>query len=161
MNTYDDVPYPSHAFAATAPDRLAVLGAIFGLETPDPRTARVLELGSSAGGNLLPFAAEYPGGRALGLDLSPRQVAFGRRTVEALGLENLALEVADLATWRPEPGAWDYVICHGVYSWVPEGVQAAILRICREALSPHGVRGGDSNGHAWSRAGHDGCRRGG
>lgn len=139
LNPYDDVPYPSHAFPATAPERLAMVGALFGLRTPDPATARVLELGSSSGGQLLPHALLYPGSTALGLDLSPVQITLGQHTAAALGAHNLRLEVADLATWRPEPGAWDYVICHGVYSWVPPEVQRSILQICRAALSPHGV----------------------
>lgn len=139
MNPYDDVPYPSHAFAATAPHRLATLGALFGMDTPDPATARVLELGSSSGGNLVAHAAAWPGSRCLGLDLSPRQVALGQGTAGELGLANLTLEVADLLAWRPDPGAWDYVICHGVYSWVPGDVQEAILQTCRAALAPGGV----------------------
>ena len=139
MNPYDAVPYPSHAFPATAPDRLATVGALFGLHTPPPDRARVLELGSSSGGNLLPHAAAFPASEVLGLDLSELQVQLGQRTIAELGLSNARLEVADLATWEPEPGAWDYVICHGVYSWVPPEVQRAILRTCARALSPHGV----------------------
>ncbi len=139
VNPYDDVPYPSHAFAATAPHRLAALGALFGMDTPDPASARVLELGSSSGGNLVAHAAAWPDSRCLGLDLSPRQVALGQGVARELGLANLTLEVADLLAWRPEPGAWDYVICHGVYSWVPAEVQAAILQTCRAALAPGGV----------------------
>lgn len=139
MNPYDDVPYPSHAFAATAPDRLATVGAIFGLQTVDPRRARVLELGSSSGGNVLGHAIANPDSAVLGLDLSERQIRLGQQTITDLGVTNARLEVADLMTWQPEEGAWDYVICHGVYSWVPEPVQRAILAICRRALSPHGV----------------------
>jgi SAM-dependent methyltransferase len=36
-------------------------------------------------------------------------------------------------------GTFDYVVCHGVYSWVPPAVQQKILAICAERLSPHGV----------------------
>jgi hypothetical protein len=44
----------------THPDRLAVIGRLFGLACPEPSRARVLELGCAAGGNLLPIAWHLP-----------------------------------------------------------------------------------------------------
>ena len=38
---------------------------------------------------------------------------------------------------RAEP--FDYIIAHGVYSWVPDPVRDRILAICSESLSPNGV----------------------
>lgn len=136
---YDAVPYPSHAFSRTKPDRLATVGAVFGVHTAAPATARVLELGCASGGNLLPHAAACPGGSYLGVDASPRQVALGQAQIARHGLTNARIEVADLTTWSPEPGAWDYVICHGVYAWVGPAVRDGILRVAREALAPGGV----------------------
>ena len=34
---------------------------------------------------------------------------------------------------------FDYIICHGVYSWVPPEVQRQIMSSCRRRLSPQGV----------------------
>jgi SAM-dependent methyltransferase len=36
-------------------------------------------------------------------------------------------------------GTFDYILCHGVYSWVPAEVQNKILEICRDHLSPQGI----------------------
>src|SRR4029434_7471331 len=36
-------------------------------------------------------------------------------------------------------GFFDYILCHGVYSWVPPEVQDKILRICSKHLAPQGV----------------------
>jgi methyltransferase-like protein len=36
-------------------------------------------------------------------------------------------------------GKFDYIIAHGLYSWVPEVVRERILAICRERLAPQGV----------------------
>jgi len=36
-------------------------------------------------------------------------------------------------------GEFDFIICHGVYSWVPDEVQEAILGACGRSLSPTGV----------------------
>ena len=38
-----------------------------------------------------------------------------------------------------ELGRFDYILVHGVYSWVPDDVQTKILSVCREHLNPSGV----------------------
>lgn len=137
---YDAVPYESHAFAQSAPGHLAAVAYIFGLDAPAVSTARVLEIGSSAGGNLIPFAAFNPQAHVVGIDLSQVQVDQGRARVEALGLENLELLQGDIAAMDLSMlGKFDYVICHGVYSWVPDSVQDAILAAIQEILVPEGV----------------------
>ena len=137
---HDASPYESHAFPQSAPGHLAAVAYLFGLDVPDVSTARVLEIGCSAGGNLIPFAAWHPDGRSVGLDLSPVRVNEGRKRVEALGLTNVELLQADIAQYDLAAlGQFDFVICHGVYSWVPENVQQAILAAFRTLLAPDGV----------------------
>ena len=51
------MPYASHPFPQTHPDRLAVLGWLFALEPPTLENCRELELGCAAGGNLIPMAS--------------------------------------------------------------------------------------------------------
>ena len=82
-NSYDEVPYHSFPFAESHPARLATVARLFTLAPPDPRTARVLELGCSSGGNLLPMAELYPEARFLGIDLSERQIAGGQQALAA------------------------------------------------------------------------------
>lgn len=139
QKNYDDVPYYSFPYVQTAPEHLAAVAHVFGLDAPDTRTARVLELGCAAGGNLIPFAVRNPDARAVGLDLSSIQIDDGRRRIERLQLNNIELLQQDLTTLTKDFGEFDYIVCHGVYSWVPEPVQQAILRICRENLSPQGI----------------------
>jgi methyltransferase-like protein/2-polyprenyl-3-methyl-5-hydroxy-6-metoxy-1,4-benzoquinol methylase len=137
---YDAVPYESHAFPQTAPGRLAAVAHLFGLTTPDVPTARVLEIGCSAGGNLIPFAAWHPEATVVGVDLSQVQIDQGRRRVQELGLSNLELRQGDIATMDlAELGPFDYIVCHGVYSWVPTAVQDAILAAVQTALAPEGI----------------------
>ncbi|OFJ52929.1 methyltransferase regulatory domain-containing protein [Mycolicibacterium grossiae] len=137
---YDTTPYTSDAFPQSAPGRLAAIAHVFGLDTPDLATARVLEIGCASAGNLIPFAAMYPRARVVGVDLSEVQIAHGRARAAALGVENLELIAADLAQLDPESlGRFDVIVAHGVYSWVPEHVRDALLNIFRSALSPDGV----------------------
>ena len=134
------MPYESHAFPQTAPGHLAAIAYLFGLDAVDVSTARVLEIGCAAGGNLIPFAALHPQAQAVGIDLSSVQVAQGRRHVQALDLKNLELLNGDIAATDLTPlGQFDFIICHGVYSWVPENVQEAILSAVDTMLAPDGV----------------------
>src|SRR5262249_253988 len=36
-------------------------------------------------------------------------------------------------------GRFDFILAHGVYSWVSSGVQDDLLRLCSEALTPNGL----------------------
>ncbi len=137
--SYDAVPYESQALIETHPDRIASVATLFGLSPPTVATARVLELGCARGGNLIPMALELPEARFLGIDLSPRQIADGQSSIETLGLRNIELRAMSLTELGDDLGPFDYILCHGVYSWVPEPVRQAILEICARRLVPNGV----------------------
>jgi methyltransferase-like protein len=137
---YDATPYTSNSFPQSAPGKLAAIGYLFGLQTPDISTARVLEIGCAAGGNLIPFAAAHPQAQVVGIDLSGVQIEHGRTRVAALGLDNLRFLTGDIASMDLGPlGQFDYVIAHGVYSWVPKDVQDALLSAFRTLLAADGV----------------------
>lgn len=138
-STYDELPYSDRAFVQAHPDRLAVVGALHGLTPAPVDRCRVLELGCGAGGHLLPMAAVLPESRFVGIDLSARQIAQGLAIVERLGLANVELRRQDLMDFDAGEGSFDYVLCHGVYSWVPPPVQDRILAICRRGLAPRGL----------------------
>lgn len=137
--SYDEVPYTSRPFPQSQPQRLAALGRLFGLTPPDVATARVLELGCAAGGNLIPLATAFPDAHFIGVDLSGFQVAEGQARIARLGLKNIRLVNMSIADITAGFGAFDYVICHGVYSWVPAAVRDAILRISHDNLTDHGI----------------------
>src|SRR4029453_2714851 len=137
--SYDDVPYESYPLWVTHPDHLAVVATLAGMDPAPVERCRVLELGCARGGNLIPMAVALPDGRFVGIDLSPAQVAAGRATVEALGLTNVTLAARSISDLDPALGTFDYVVCHGVYSWVPPAVQDEILAACTRHLARHGV----------------------
>jgi methyltransferase-like protein/SAM-dependent methyltransferase len=99
----------------------------------------VLELGCADGGNLITMAELLPGSTLLGVDLSARQIAQGEQTLRALGLENVILRKASILDLPNDLGPFDYILCHGVYSWVPANVREQILRFCRQNLAEQGV----------------------
>ena len=137
--TYDDVPYASYAYFQSHPNRLCVVATLFGM-TPAPlASCRVLELGCASGGNLLPMAEAFPDATFVGLDYSSRQIADGIKIVEKLGMRNIELRCQSITEVDASLGKFDYIICHGVYSWVPEAVRQKIFEICALHLNPQGV----------------------
>lgn len=136
---YDEIPYPNLTFLRTQPIRTAALASLYGIEAPDPRSAKILELGCAAGANLIPMAVELPDATLVGVDLSVRQIKEGRKTIAAVGLHNISLKHEDVANIDQSWGKFDYIIAHGLFSWVPEPVQDHILRICHDNLSPNGI----------------------
>jgi len=140
VTSYDQTPYSNLPFAQTRPAVLASVARLHGLRSPDPRTARVLELACGAGANLLGIAAAEPGVRALGVDLAATAVARARDDARAAGLANVAFEVADVRDLVDgRLGIFDYVIVHGLYAWVGDDVRDATLTACRAHLAEDGL----------------------
>lgn len=139
QTTYDAIPYPSNPFRQTRPERLAAVAKLFGLDAPPPENCRVLELGCSMGGNLIVMAQDHPRSQFVGIDASSREIAEGWKTVDLLGLKNLRLAHLDILDVGHDFGEFDYIISHGVFSWVPTRVQNKMLEICQRHLAPKGV----------------------
>jgi SAM-dependent methyltransferase len=140
-DAYDKQPYTEHAYAETHPMRVAAVARLSGWGAPPPTNARVLELGCGRGGNLLPMAAGLPPASFVGVDRSGRQIADARRVAVEAGLPNVtfvegSFEALDAAL--PD-GSFDYVVCHGVLSWVPAAARRLLLDRIARALSPGGV----------------------
>lgn len=139
INPYDAVAYPGHSFAQTHPSRLATIAHFHGMQPAMPAAMRVLELGCGRGGNLIPMAAQYPQSRFLGIDLSGTSIRQANASAAELALANISFEQRDILTVTADIGSFDYIIVHGVYSWVPDPVRERILALFGELLAPQGV----------------------
>ncbi len=142
--TYQRTPYPSRPVPLSHPDHLYVVGRLHGLTPARVAGARVLELGCASGGKLLPMAASLPEGEFVGIDLSERQIEMAQAGATAGGLDNVQFLAGDalslLAGGNVGLGqSFDYIVLHGLYSWVPLDVQAALLPLCHRLLSEHGI----------------------
>jgi len=139
VTAYDEIIYPSQPHADTHPDRLATIATLFGM-TPAPiEHCRVLEIGCGDAGNLIPMAYGLPDSEFVGFDLAARPIEMGNRTAARLGLANLSLEQLDLADFPADAGRFDYIVAHGLYSWVPVPVRDRLLGLIASHLAPHGV----------------------
>lgn len=137
--SYDETPYVSAPLIRQHPGRMAAHARWRGLAAPSPASARVLEIGCASGGHIIPLAAATPAARFLGVDLSATQIAAGQARIDRLGLTNIALSARSFGDIGPEDGEFDFIVCHGVYSWIPEALREDLLRVCRERLAADGV----------------------
>jgi SAM-dependent methyltransferase len=138
-NMYDEVLYNSRPSSLTHPDHLAALTTLFGLSPAPVENCRVLELGCGNGANLIPMALTLPGSRFSGVDMAGVPIAAAQALAAELKLENIAFHQLDLMDLNPGFGEFDYIIAHGVYSWVPPAVRDKLMAICRANLAPRGV----------------------
>lgn len=138
-STYDELPYESQTVAPCHIDRIAAMAALFGLDAPRVERSRVLELGCAQGDHLVAMAQTLPDAEFVGVEISKQQVAQGQTILDSLGYRNVALKAMSLTEVDESFGRFDYILCHGVYSWVPQEVQAKILEICTRNLAPNGV----------------------
>jgi SAM-dependent methyltransferase len=138
-SSYEEIPYEGYALFLTYPDHLAALARLFEVSAPEVENCRVLELGCARGDNLIPMACSLPSARFIGVDLSPRQIAEGQATIDALGLKNIELRAQNIMDLGPALGAFDFILAHGVYSWVPDSVREKMMCFCGESLTPNGL----------------------
>lgn len=137
--TYDDVPYDSRPISVANVNRIAAIAHLFGMTPTSPAKCRVLELGCASGGNLLPMALAFPESQFVGFDLSKVQIEEGIKIATAVGTPNIELRVQNIFDIDESIGEFDYIITHGVYSWVPQVVRDKILQVCARHLTPNGV----------------------
>jgi len=136
---YDRVPYVTQSYPNAHPRNLAAIATLYGLNPTAVDHCRVLVLGCAHGGNLFPVATLYPDSQFIGIDNSERQIETAQSTADTLGLSNTELHCMDILDIDERMGQFDYVIAHGIYSWVPSHVRDKVFQICKTRLTPNGI----------------------
>ena len=136
---YDLLRYRTQPHAAAHPDRLAAIAAMHGVRSPGGGAPQVLEIGCGDGGHLLPMADAMADGRFVGIDLSARAIAAANAQAAAAGIRNARFVVADVNEIPSDLGQFDFVIAHGVYSWLPDAARDALLAVLARHLAPEGI----------------------
>ena len=138
-NSYNELVYPSKSFGVTSINSLEAKAKLWGLNPVPAKEARVLELGCSMGGNIIGQAVYHQGATFVGVDLSGSQIEIGNEIINAMELKNVKLVEQDILKIDKDFGTFDYIIVHGIWSWVPDVVKDKILEICNVNLSERGV----------------------
>lgn len=138
-NTHEAISERDSAVVHVSPVHLRAVAHLCGHQAPPLDKARVLELGCGRGRNLQAFALAYPEAQVVGIDLWPDELAAGENEALALGIKNLQflpmlyLDVDDTL------GVFDYIIVRDEYSWAPDAMREALLRIAAQNLAPGGL----------------------
>jgi SAM-dependent methyltransferase len=138
MNAYDNIPYQSFAISITAPAYLEMQARLRGGVPASFKTADVLEIGCGDGGNLLPLAYYHPDSHFLGIDFSATHIEQALKAKKQLGLNNIEFLLMDISQYQSQK-KFDYIIAHGVFSWVSAAVRGSILQLVKTNLSAKGV----------------------
>ena len=136
---YADLGYLSQPFPYASAPFLESYARLLGLSPTPASTARILEIGSSYGGNLISQALFYPKATFTGIEIAPTQVSVGKTYIDQLGITNLDLFEGDVNESHQHLGIYDYIIAHGFYSWVDEETKDNFLRLCKEHLAENGI----------------------
>ena len=136
---YADLGYLSQPFPYASAPYLESYARLLGLSPAPTSTARILEIGSSYGGNLISQALFYPQATFTGIEIAPTQVSVGKTYIDQLGITNLDLLEGDVNESHQHLGTYDYIIAHGFYSWVDEDTKNNFLRLCKEHLAENGI----------------------
>ena len=132
-----DVPYVRSFQPDLVPSLLRAVAALNGFAPPPAEGFAYCELGCGFGDTLIAIAAANPGSSFVGIDLVPAHIAEARRTAAAGGVENVVFLEEDLAT--SDVGPFDYIVAHGVMSWVGPGVRQAIVDFARRRSRGDGL----------------------
>ena len=136
---YKELGYKSYPFPFTTPAYLEAYGALVGLNTPPAKTARVLELGATYGGNIISQAVHNPEAIFVGIELSQDQVEKGNKIISDAKLDNVSLVQVDILNFDETLGTFDYIIAHGFYSWISDEMKDKLLDIISNHLADNGI----------------------
>jgi SAM-dependent methyltransferase len=136
-----DVEYTGNFYPYQAPAWLAYIAAINGYAAPPlDHRFRWCELGCGKGITSLLLAATHPQGEFHACDFNPAHIEYAERLRGAAAVGNVEFHLRSfgemLDTRLP---AFDFIVLHGVYSWVPEPVRAQIREFARSRLRSGGL----------------------
>ncbi len=139
-----DIPYTSGFYRELTPQLLAFACMLKGGSPPPTEGGfNFCELGCGQGFGTALMAAAYPSARFWGFDFNPGQIAHARNLASEAELSNVEFgeeSFGDLAAGsRGDLPLFDYIVLHGIYSWVSEANRQAIVRFIGQRLRPGGV----------------------
>jgi SAM-dependent methyltransferase len=136
---YDRVQYPTAPLATGRVEHLSAIAVANGIPAASPDRCRFLEIGCGTGWHLIALAFAHPESEFVGIDLAASAIAAGQRIIAANGLSNVRLLHYDLTEIGDSFGEFDYILAHGLYTWIPEPVARRLLEVIAERLAPNGT----------------------
>lgn len=136
-----DVQYTGNYYQFLTPAWLSYIAAINGYATPGLEGRfTYCELGCGKGITSLLLAAMHPNGDFHACDFNPDHIEYAQKLQSEAAVGNLGFYPKSFAQMlEGDLPAFDFIVLHGVYSWVPEAVRGEILEFARRKLKPGGL----------------------
>lgn len=107
-------------------------------ERPDFRPARILDLGTSSGKNLMPYVEAFPGAEAHGVDVGAPLLRYGHALAEHEGVPiHFSQQNAEKLDF-PD-GHFDLIVSSFFFHEIPVKATRRVLAECRRLLRPGGM----------------------
>ena len=132
------ISYTDTFFSELNPHMIRCSALMRGFRVPDSIHFTYCELGCGTGHSLLLYAAANPQARFIGIDLSEEHIHYAEQRASKLGIKNCEFICADLTELHSLPSC-DYIVMHGLYTWVQESVQESIHRLIKSSLKENGL----------------------
>ncbi|MDP4848604.1 MAG: class I SAM-dependent methyltransferase [Akkermansiaceae bacterium] len=110
-----------------------------GVDVADPACASILEIGCGTGHHLLSLANRWREASCTGLDVSALGIARARLLARRAGMANVRFCEVSVLEFEGEEKGYDFIISHGVFSWVADEVKVGLLDFIGKNLAPGGV----------------------
>src|SRR5579862_9355278 len=136
-----DIPYVAGFKPMLSPAWLDFVALIGGVRPPARDGAFTwCDLGCGHGVSAVVFAATHPDGEFHGLDAMPVHIERAAALATAAGAANAHFHAADFAGALELPlPPCDYVVAHGVYTWVDAATRRALRALIDRLLAPGGL----------------------
>ena len=136
-----DASYTSGFFRELSPAWLNYVAALNGVSPPRlDEPFRYLELGCAFGSSVVTNAGAFPHAEFHACDFNPDHIAGARRHADALGIANIEFhETSFHGLLAVDLPPFDFIVLHGVYSWVGAEARESIRRLIERKLRPGGL----------------------
>lgn len=140
-----EMEYTFGFFPFLKPRNLMLVCLMQGIRPPvdmagDDQSLAYCELGCGQGVTLNVFAAADAGGHYVGIDYNPAQIANARMLAQNAGLKNVEFIEESFANLRQRDlPDFDFVVLHGIYSWISEKLRQDIVEFLERKLKPGGL----------------------
>ena len=136
-----DVPYVYGFKPMLAPAWLDLVAVLGGVSPPARNTGFAwCDLGCGQGVTAAILAATHPTGTFHGIDAMPAHIEHAARLAGETDAPNAHFHATDFAAARLLPlPRFDYIVAHGVYSWVDRPVRAELRRFIDGHLKSGGL----------------------
>ena len=136
-----DISYPMHLQKEIQPIWLASATTFLGFESINiTEKFTYLELGCASGLNLIISAINNPTGYFIGIDFNEEHIIKAKEIASSIGLLNIEFIHSDFKSFSQKTDLlFDFIICHGTWSWISPIHQRSILEIVAKFLKQKGI----------------------